>query len=190
MGRKINVKNRSAGNIVYTVPDLNVRRDFLPGEIKRIDEDELTQLSYSQGGRLLITQYLQILDEPAREEVNGPVEPEYNFSEEDIKNLILTGSLDSFLDALDFAPIGVIDLIKKFAVSLPMTDLRKMDALKEKTGFDVMSAVKNIEEDEEDKAAAQETRSRRRVPVENKGAEPKKNSGRRTSTKKATPKEE
>ena len=86
MGRKINVKNRSAGNIVYTVPDLNVRRDFLPGEIKRIDEDELTQLSYSQGGRLLITQYLQILDEPAREEVNGPVEPEYNFSEEDIRD--------------------------------------------------------------------------------------------------------
>ena len=113
MKKRINVKNRSAGNVVYTVPDLKVRRDFMPGEIKTIDPEELTQLSYTQGGRLLITQYLQILDEPAREEINGPIEPEYNFTDEDIKNLILKGSLDSFLDALDFAPIGVIDLIKK-----------------------------------------------------------------------------
>ena len=187
MGRKINVKNRSAGNVVYTVPDLKVRRDFLPGEVKRIDEDELTQLSYSQGGRLLITQYLQILDEPARDEINGPVEPEYNFSDEDVKKLILRGSLDSFLDALDFAPIGVIDLIKKYAVSLPMSDIRKMDALKEKTGFDVMSAIKNVEADAEEEVAPA-PKSRRRVPVETE-EKPKKTTARRTSTKKATPKE-
>ncbi len=189
MGRKINVKNRSAGNVVYTVPDLKVRRDFLPGEVKKIDEDELTQLSYSQGGRLLITQYLQILDEPARDEINGPIEPEYNFTDEDVKNLILKGSLDSFLDALDFAPIGVIDLIKKYAVSLPMSDIRKMDALREKTGFDVMSAIKNVEADEEEEAAAAPTKSRRRVPVETEEKPKKTTSGRRTTTKKAAPKE-
>ena len=190
MGRKINVKNRSAGNVVYSVPDLKVRRDFLPGEIKKIDEDELTQLSYSQGGRLLITQYLQILDEPARKEINGPVEPEYNFSDEDVKNLILTGSLDSFLDALDFAPIGVIDLIKKYAVTLPMADVRKMNAMKDKLGFDVMSAIKNTEPDEDEKVAAPAPRSQRRVPVNN-GEAPKKPAGRRTtSSKKGASKEE
>ena len=128
---KIKVKNRSAGNVVYTVPDLKVRRDFLPGEIKNIDSDELVQLSYSQGGRLLISQYLQILDEDVRDELEGEVEPEYNFTDEDIKNLILTGSLDAFLDALDFAPVGVLDLIKKYSVSLPMSDMRKMAAMKE-----------------------------------------------------------
>ena len=109
---KVKVKNRSAGNVVYKVDDLKVRRDFLPGEIKMVDVDELNQLSYSQGGRLLISQYLQILDEPVRNEIEGEVEPEYNFSEDDVRNLILTGSLDAFLDALDFAPAGVIDLIK------------------------------------------------------------------------------
>ena len=89
MKKRINVKNRSAGNVVYTVPDLKVRRDFMPGEIKTIDPEELTQLSYTQGGRLLITQYLQILDEPAREEINGPIEPEYNFTDEDMRQLVL-----------------------------------------------------------------------------------------------------
>ena len=186
MKKRINVKNRSAGNVVYTVPDLKVRRDFMPGEIKTIDPEELTQLSYTQGGRLLITQYLQILDEPAREEINGPIEPEYNFTDDDIKDLILKGSLDSFLDALDFAPIGVIDLIKKYAVSLPMVDMNKMAALKEKLGFDVMAAVNAVnEEKKEEEAAPAPRRTTRRVPVEGEEA-PKKSGGRRT---KAAPKE-
>lgn len=180
MGKKINVKNRSAGNVLYTVPDLKVRRDFLPGEVKKIDEEELVQLSYSQGGRILISQYLQILDEPARKEINGPVEPEYNYGDEEVKKLILTGSLDSFLDALDFAPIGVIDLIKKYAVSLPMSDIRKMNALKEKTGFDVMTAIKSVEDDAEEEKAAAPTKTRRRVPVAENGEAPKKTSARRT----------
>lgn len=187
MGKKINVKNRSAGNVVYSVPDLKVRRDFLPGEIKSIDSDELKQLEYSQGGRILITQYLQILDEPARKEINGPIEPEYNYSDEDVKKLILRGSLDSFLDALDFAPMGVIDLIKKYSVSLPMADLNKMAAMKEKLGFDVMAAINATAEDRAEEAEAPK-KTRRRVPVAENSEEtpaPKK-ATRRT---KATPKE-
>ena len=57
--------------------------------------------------------------------------------------LLRSGSLDAFLDALDFAPTGVIDLIKTFAVQLPLNDVEKCNALKEKTGFDVMTAIKN-----------------------------------------------
>ena len=70
-------------------------------------------------------------------------------SEQQIVELILNGSYDAFLDALDFAPIGVIDLIKKFSVSLPITDMQKRQALKDKTGFDVDKAIEN---DKADKA--------------------------------------
>lgn len=175
MGKKINVKNRSAGNVVYSVPDLKVRRDFLPGEIKPIDSDELLQLSYSQGGALLINEYLQILDEPTRNEISGPVEPEYAFTDEDVKNLILTGSVDAFLDALDFAPIGVIDLIKKYAVELPMADMNKMAAMKEKLGFDVRAAIDTQREDEGNAPAA--PKKQRRVS----NSSNKKSSGRRST---------
>ncbi|MDV3428265.1 MAG: hypothetical protein LIR50_14805 [Bacillota bacterium] len=78
-------------------------------------------------------------------------------SEAQIRDLLLTGSLDAFLDALDFAPIGVIDLIKSMSVSLPLTDLNKRKALKEKTGFDVDKALIHIEEEkaeEKEPAAA------------------------------------
>jgi len=36
-----------------------------------------------------------------------------------------TGSLDEFLDCLDFAPEGVTDLIKTLAVELPLNDVAK-----------------------------------------------------------------
>ena len=64
-----------------------------------------------------------------------------------INDLLLNGSLDAFLDALDFAPIGVIDLIKTLSVQLPLTDLNKRRALKEKTGFDVDRALVHMEEE-------------------------------------------
>jgi hypothetical protein len=57
--------------------------------------------------------------------------------------LLKAGTQDEFLDCLDYAPVGVIDLIKKFAVSLPLTDYDKRQALKAKTGFDVDEAIKN-----------------------------------------------
>lgn len=184
MGKKINVKNRSAGSVVYSVPDLKVRRDFAPGEIKTVDSDELIQLSYTSGGAALIDQYLQILDAPVRKAVSGEVEPEYNFTDEDIKKLILTGSLDSFLDALDFAPIGVTDLIKEYSVSLPMVDMNKMAAMKEKLGFDVRLAIEN-NRPAEGEVKEEAPKKTRRVAVKNDGEEAPKKSGRR-STKTAS----
>jgi hypothetical protein len=42
----INVKNRSASVLGYTLPDINVRRRFAPGEVKNISKDELERLAY------------------------------------------------------------------------------------------------------------------------------------------------
>ena len=41
-----NVKNRSAGAVLYTIPEDNIRRRFAPGETKRISYEELLHLSY------------------------------------------------------------------------------------------------------------------------------------------------
>ena len=60
------------------------------------------------------------------------------------------GTQDEFLDMLDFAPEGVMNLIKTYAVKLPLTDLYKIEALKEKTGFDSAKALENsLDEDGE-----------------------------------------
>ena len=66
-----------------------------------------------------------------------------------------TGSLEAFEDCVDFAPDGVIDIIKNLAVSMPLNDVSKRDYLKKKTGFDVESAIKikNTKSEEEEEMA-------------------------------------
>ena len=140
-----NVKNRSASMVVYKIPEDGIRREFAPGESKKIHYSELEKLSYQSGGRALMMNFLQITDEDVTNSLNIHTEAEYYMSEEQIIDLIKNGSLDAFLDCLDYAPVGVIDLLKKFAVSLPVTDIEKRQALKAKTGFDVDVAIKNIE---------------------------------------------
>lgn len=162
------VKNRSASKVVYRIPEANIRREFAPGESKKISFKELEQLSYQAGGREIMENFLQITDESVTESLNIATEAEYYMNEQQIIDLIKNGSNDAFLDCLDFAPIGVIDLIKEFAVKLPMTDLNKVQILREKTGFDVEKALANAaadkEPDEADTPAAETSVKKNTTP--------------------------
>ena len=145
-----NVKNRSAGVATYKIPEMGIRRSFAPGEIKKISAEELEKLTYRPGGMAILANFLQIMEPEAIAKVGLRTEPEYNMSEQDIVKLMKDGSLDEFLDCLDFAPTGVIDLIKKLSVALPLTDIQKVGALKAKTGFDCQAALKHVMEEKED----------------------------------------
>ena len=138
-----NVKNRSASTVVYKIPEENLRRRFTPGETKRISYDELLKLSYQPGGKEMMANFLQIQSEGVPKSFGINTEPEYYMSEAQILDLLKNGSQEAFLDCLDFAPEGVIDLIKRLSVSLPLTDYQKRVALKAKTGFDVDAAIAN-----------------------------------------------
>lgn len=144
------VKNRGAGHVSYRIPEDGIRRSFAPGEVKEISYAELEKLTFQPGGMVILANYLQILEEQTIKSFGMRVEPEYHMTDKDVANLIKTGSLDAFLDALDFAPAGVIDLIKKLSVDIPLMDMNKRKALKEKTGFDVDAALRHIEEDKDD----------------------------------------
>lgn len=174
------VKNRSASMVVYNLPEIGVRREFMPSEIKKnISYDELEKLSYQSGGRELIANFLQILDEQVLDNLGIATQPEYYMSEADIVNLMKTGSLDEFLDFLDFAPVGNMDLLKKLSVSVPLTDYDKRLALKDKTGFDVDTAIKNLEAEK-----AEENEGKEKAVSSGRRVQPKteeKPAGRRTS---------
>ena len=154
MNTMFNIKNRSAGVAGYTIPELGVRRSFAPGEVKQISVEELEKLTYQPGGMNLLSNFLQIMDEVGIQHIGLRPEPEYHMSESDIVRLIKTGSLDEFLDCLDFAPPGVIDLIKTLSVKIPLTDLNKRQALKAKTGFDCDAALKHVLEEKEDEGTS------------------------------------
>lgn len=158
------VKNRGASFVTYRIPEDGVRRAFQPGEVKVIKATELEKLMYQPGGPAILTQFLQVMDDDAVKNLGVHTEPEYYMSEADVVKLVKDGSLDAFMDALDFAPIGVIDLIKKVSVELPLLDLNKRNALEKKTGLNVEAAIKlNAVDKEEEKPAAT---AERRVKTE------------------------
>lgn len=150
MSKMCKVKNRGAGVVTYRIPEDGIRRSFAPHETKTISYEELEKLTFQPGGLAILTGYLQIQDLETINTFNMNVEPEYHMSEQDVTKLLQSGSLDAFLDALDFAPQGIIDLIKTLSVELPLVDVAKRKALKEKTGFDVEAAVRHNEEDKDE----------------------------------------
>ena len=138
----ISVKNKFDGTVGYEVPDLKVYRNFYPNETKMISYDELEKSSYTPGGMVILKEYLEVQNREAISKLlNTNPEPEYFYSKEDIVNIMRTGSLDQFLDCLDFAPEGIRDTIKDLAVELPLNDVQKREAIKEKLGFDVDMAI-------------------------------------------------
>lgn len=137
----IKVTNRDTGRVGYTIPELNVRRQFAPKETKEITFGELSQLSYIPGGMAMLSQYLVIKDDEAIKELLNGVEPEYFYDENDIIRIMTQGSLNEFLDMLDFAPKGVLEIVKDLAVSLPLDNMSKREAILEKLEFDVTNAI-------------------------------------------------
>ena len=160
---KYTVTNRSTSLVYYSVPDLHINRQFAPNETKVVTKEELEGLSYQPGGAALIANYLRIQEQEGIDAFVENTEPEYFLDEAGVKKLIQSGSLDEFLDCLDFAPEGVLDMIKTYSISLPLTDTQKAQALKDKTGFDIMKAIENDKASKEDAAPAQD-KVRRTAP--------------------------
>ena len=173
------VTNRSASVVVYSIVEDNIRREFQPGETKKIRHSELEKLTYQTGGPLLISNYFLIRSEDAIKDLGVPTEPEYFMTEKEVVELIKTGTIDAWLDCLDFAPHGVIEMVKKLSVTVPLNDYEKRRALKEKTGFDVDAAIKHVEEEREEEKELPKAAPKRRVQTEEPAAQP----ARRTTPK-------
>lgn len=153
----IKICNRDDAAVFYDIPEMNgLHRVFQPNEIKEVTLGELIKLSYEPGGMDLLRNNFILNNKEAINMILGEVEPEYNYTSADIKNLLLNGSLDELLDCLDFAPEGVIEIIKDLAVELPLNDVAKREAILNKTGFNVTNAIeikKEVEADAEKPAA-------------------------------------
>lgn len=167
----VEVTNRNNGTTGYTLSS-GLHRDFNLNETKKIDIEELNELMVVPGGEYLLRNYLMIKDKSALEYLDIETEPEYFYTEAEIKKLLLEGNLDQLEDCLNFAPQGVIDLVKSLAVSLEIPDIRKRELIQNKTGFSVDNAIrvnKTLAEDApSEEVAAEKTRKAEPIKTEEK----------------------
>ena len=171
MADLVTVENRTAGKIVYQIPDRHIRRELAPRQTIKVPKEEIEALSYTAGGLDLIRNHLLVKDEQILDDLNIHREPEYYMNADNVARLIRQGTLDEFKDALDFAPDGVVDMIKDLSVQIPLNDYSKRQALKEMTGFDVDAAIQHDQENkavEGDSAPAEAAPKVRRTQVVSK----------------------
>jgi hypothetical protein len=158
----IELTNRDHGSVGYRIPDLNIHRTFSAGETKKVTFNEIEQLSWVDGGKALLKHYLIIQDPEAAEEILGEVQPEYFYTQKDVKKLLTEGTLDQLKDTLEYGPKGVIDLVKQEAVELKLNNNAMREEIQKTTHFNVTNAINNdliSKENNENEAATTQRRS-------------------------------
>ena len=158
----VKVTNRDNSYVGYLIPEMgNLRRKFAPQETKELTMEEIRKLSWTDGGRILIKNHLILHNEEAIAEILSVVEPEYFYSEKEVEHLLRYGSAEQLMDALDFAPEGVVSLIKDKAVEIKLNDVLKREIIAQKTRFDVSKAIEYNEVSEK----TEEVKERRAAPM-------------------------
>lgn len=161
----IKVTNRANSYVGYSIPESGVKRRFAPGETKEILLSELRQLQWVPGGSRILNHYLIMDNVDAVNELVYNVQPEYYYTSEEVRALLMTGSLDQLLDCLDFAPAGVIQLVKDISVEIELNDVSKRKAIFDKTGFNVTKAIEINQLSAEPETENTELTARRAEPV-------------------------
>lgn len=161
----VTVTNRNNGTTGYTLTN-GFRRQFAIGQSKDIDIAELKELIGIPGGEYILQNYLVIEDQAALSYLNLHTEPEYFYTEKEIKELLLQGSLEQLEDCLNFAPEGVLDLIQSIAIDIKLPDVRKRDLIFKKTGFNISNALMVNQVLEGDNAqVVEEKKTRKAAPI-------------------------
>lgn len=185
----INVRNRNNGTTGYTLADgAKETRLWAENEVKKITFAELKRVSYLPGGAELLRDYLVIEDPAAIEALNVGIDiqeqPEYLYTENEIRDLLFNGSLDELKDFLDFSPDGGIEIAKQIAVNEELPDMRKRKIISEATGFNINTAIE-INDMMKDNSIAEDAapKKQRRVAKETEVAPAPEKPTRRTNYK-------
>ena len=184
----INVRNRNNGTTGYTLADgAKETRLWAENEVKKIAFAELKRVSYLPGGAELLRDYLVIEDPAAIEALNVGIDiqeqPEYLYTENEIRDLLFNGSLDELKDFLDFSPDGGIEIAKQIAVNEELPDMRKRKIISEATGFNINTAIE-INDMMKDNGIAEDAapKKQRRVAKEAEAAPAPEKPTRRTTS--------
>lgn len=138
----VEVDNLVGHTVGYKIEEDNVRRVFQPYEKKKLTAGELRKLNYRYGGNVLLTNYLSVKNQELAAEFGVSSDTiEYNWTKDDVDRVLTTEPIEVLLDALDFGPDGIKNMIVDRAVELEINNMDKRNAILEKTGFDVTNMI-------------------------------------------------
>lgn len=174
----IRVENIADMQIGYVLASNGKTQRFMPHVSRMIPAGELRELSYQNGGLYLLQNYLRVCDKTLAEEfgvTDDSFSHEYAWNDQDIDRCLKSDDINVLLDALDFAPQGIVDSLRQRAIELEIPDTRKLKAIGDKTGIDMQAVIRNKHAYDGADDGSQETKNkRRRVDATKKTAAPRR----------------
>ena len=146
---RVLVRNLTNYDVIYVDNNGGVqsRVVFKAQQQQPLNREMVERMRYDTGGSYLIKHYLSVQDEEIRQEIGISSEDvEYDYTEEDVLTLLENDDVPGILDALDFGPEGIKDLIVEKAVSLPIKNQDTIKAISEKTGQNIQNKINLIEQ--------------------------------------------
>ena len=156
----VEVRNLVDHMVVYKLDELNRRVVFNPFETKKVSAGELRRLNYQHGGQVLLHNYLSVQNKELRKEFGiDPTMVEYDWMLKDIDAALTSRPMDELLDALEFGPEGIKNMLVDRAVQLKIPDTNRRKAIQDIMGVDVNSMINFQEQmDAEPEVEAPHTR--------------------------------
>ena len=143
---QVTVENMTNIQVGYILPSSGVIRRFLPKVKATVNAGELRELSYQNGGLDLLQKDLRVNNRQLAAEfgVDDDVyDHEYSWTTKEVDACLNDPDINVLLDALDFAPEGIVESLKNRAVELEIADTNKLKAIGEKTHCDLAAIIKN-----------------------------------------------
>lgn len=136
------VEVRSLTDLPVTLfqKDKNLRITFQKNQVRKMKAGDIRELNFEPGIHVLFTEYLSVGDPELAAEIGVSeqvLEYEYQWTINDVKNLLTEGSLEELEDVLNCAPQGIVDTIVDQAVEMRLNDVAKRDLIKQYTGQDI-----------------------------------------------------
>lgn len=166
--KRVKVINRTGGSLAYKIDTLRVTRHWpKPGDYLNISISELSELKTVPGGNYILKECVIIEDKEALNILfpDTELEPEYNYGLKEVEALLYEADLAQLLDALDFAPQGVLELIKTKAAEKLPNETAKIEAINKKFKIDLVKINELYQEKEIKEQASKQTRERRTAPI-------------------------
>jgi hypothetical protein len=155
----VEVTNNSTGSVsYYSEFSRTLRKWDKPSTTKKISLEELRELVGSSGGYELLENFLLIKNMEVREELGLSVNKEYMLDEKEIK-VLLKKSVEVLENTLENTSDAIKDKIAQSAIDTKLSDLNKLELIKEHTGVDVLFAIQEKKEEEKQEKATDKKKS-------------------------------
>lgn len=144
---QVQVKNVSSATVVITAPDVNLRRELIPGRVIPLSKDDFEELSFDPGMQnLLRAGYLQVkgMDEGAKQIVADTVQQADDTSiltVDEIRKIYEDKNVTKFAKVISKASPATRDTMVKLAVEMDITSPGFTALLKKYCDVDVIQAI-------------------------------------------------